>query len=91
MNKRQTIVLWIGIIILVLMGIFPPIHIDISDRFWRGDGPRPWEPGYDFLFTMLPSKISFSKLFIQWFIIAVVTGGLIVTFKDKKSKDDQKR
>ena len=26
MNRRQTIVLWVGIIIFVLMGLFPPLY-----------------------------------------------------------------
>ena len=39
------------------------------------------------------SEIEFSKLFVQWVIVAVITGGFIVTLKDrknKKPKDEQK-
>jgi hypothetical protein len=47
-----------------------------------------------FLFFSLGSTIVFSD-FCFWFIwmfgIALITGGLIVTFKDKKPKDEQKQ
>jgi len=28
---------------------------------------------------------------MQWTLVAVITGGLIISFKDKKSKDEQKQ
>ena len=47
-----------------------------------------------FLFFSLGATIVFSD-FCFWFIwvfgIALITGGLIVTFKDKKTKDEQKQ
>jgi len=28
---------------------------------------------------------------MQWTLVAVITGGLIISFKDKKPKDEQKQ
>ena len=72
MNRKQMICLWIGIAVMVLMGLFPPYR-------WGDDS---------FLFDMEADAIEFAKLFIQWFIVALVTGGLIYTFKNKKPKND---
>jgi len=37
------------------------------------------------------SRPDISRLLIQWAMVAVVTGGLIITFKDKKPKYEQKQ
>jgi hypothetical protein len=60
MNKKQLIVMWIGIGAIVLAGFQEMAH-------YKG-----------------------GSTFILWtFLIALVTGGLIVTFKDKKPKDEK--
>lgn len=82
MNKKQKIVLCIGIVVIVLMGLFPPSNTSMSYLF-RLEGPGS---EYSFLLVMSPSDIGFGKLFIQWVIVAVITGGFIVTLKDKKTK-----
>ena len=33
-------------------------------------------------------KIDFSRLSLQFFVVVVITGGLIYTFRDKKGKND---
>jgi hypothetical protein len=83
MNRKQIICLWIGIIIIVLMGIFPPWSA------YKGDGEcyllhkfilfQPAEKN-------IPARIDTGHLFVQWIMVAVVTGGLIFTFRDKKEK-----
>ena len=55
---------------------------------------KPAHYGYTFLFIAKASEIGFDKLFLQWAVAAVVTGGLIYAFKDKKDqkpKDEQKK
>ena len=101
MNDRQKICLWLGIAVIVLMGIFPP-----TPRGWyyralyggirRENGEPPivdhiFHCGYTFLFTAKESEISLNKLIIQWGIVGAVTFGLIYTFRDKKAKDEQKQ
>ena len=87
MNKKQKICLWIGIAIIVLMSLFPPwfyTHARITEVQTNA--------GYHFLLIPpLPYdkvgsgiRLDTSRLFVQWVVIAIITSGLIVTFKDKK-------
>jgi len=62
MSKTQLKVLWAGIGIFVLMGLFPP-----TTR------------GYHFVLNRF--DISFSRLCIQWAIVAAVTTGFIYSLK----------
>ena len=90
MNWKQKICLWIGIGIFVLMGMFPPLitgHYQ-PDAYWSADMSL-WERrfnsfGYERFWMLKEPEIGFSKLLIQWSIVVVITGGLIVTLKDKK-------
>lgn len=83
MNTKRKIVLWIGIAIIVVMGIFPP---------WVQRGALSEKSdGYSFIlnepenyaFGWFP-RLDLPRLFIQWLIVAFITAGLIVTVKDKK-------
>ena len=92
MNWKQKICLWVGIAVIVAMGIFPPVYHHTVFSWSNGPTVRP--PKYEFLLTATGSAIEYSKLFVQWAIIAVITGGLIYTFKDKKDEkveDEQKQ
>ena len=85
MNRTHLIILWIGIILIVLMGLFPPWTLILEGSVGT--------LGYAFILSR-PRKIcniNTSLLFAQWIMVAVVTGGLIITFKDKKPKDEQKQ
>ena len=85
MNKKQLIVMWIGIIAIVLMGLVPPWFfkpykintraVDHSESFYKFITPRP-------LKGKLLADIDFSLLCVQWVIVAAITGGLVVTFAD---------
>jgi len=68
MSTTQLKVLWIGIAIFVLMGLFPPLEY----------------PRYDIIpygFILSRRDMSLSRLFIQWIIVAILTGGLIYSLK----------
>ena len=90
MNKKQLITMWVGIIVLVLMSIFPP---------WTGEVTR--ESGtqthlstiYVFIFNFPDEDslyhIDIAKLLIQYSIIGLITFGLIITFKNTKLKNEQ--
>jgi hypothetical protein len=80
--------MWIGISIVALMGICPPwVETQASYR-----GPVSEEPlGYSLL--VCPPKsdggwsgvgIDVVRLTLQWFVVALITGGAIVTKADKK-------
>jgi len=79
MNKNQKVILWIGIAVFLLLGLFPPN----TSHFGFGA----------LLFELSDRTISYRKLLVGWTIVAVLTGGLIYTLKDqkyKKTKDEQK-
>ena len=79
MNRKQIIVLWIGIAAIVFMGIVPPWVVSIQGAIEQR--------GYGFI-LIPPEKychINTSRLYVQWIMVAVATGGFIVTFKDKKN------
>jgi len=119
MNKKQKIWIWVGITIIVLMGLFPPwvvkqvipkgdwniitlrkyIFILKAPYFHYKALPPPppkSHPKYAEAYMGIEpefnhaEQIDITRLLIQWFIVALITGGLIVTFKDKKLKDEQK-
>ena len=81
MNKNQKIVLCIGIIVFVLIGLFPDIG------FYRAR----WSNAPDSLEWRMPeivfedNSINVTRLVIYWTITAVVTGGVIILLKDKKT------
>lgn len=102
MNKKQLICLWSGIIVIVMMGIFPPWFLPLN--VGRLQSRR--DVGYKFILTPVEievppavdtspvvASIDITRLCVQWVIVTVITGGFIVTFRDKKDrklKDKQK-
>lgn len=94
MNRRQKIVLWIGIAVIVVMGVFPPWLYTTT-----GNGLNSKKnAGYSCILFPPPPKgvglrygisLDVSRLCVQWAIVVVITAGLIVAFKD--NKDEQKQ
>jgi hypothetical protein len=83
MSDREKKILWIGLAIACLMGLWPPWTYTFI-----GDGIHAEKPaGYAFLFTPpLPEdddlpfgiKLDMLRLFIQWFLTALATTGIMV-------------
>jgi hypothetical protein len=70
MNKKQKISLWVGII----AGI---VAICLNSHSWiRSSGP---DPGYGFQFDV-------PRILLCWAGIVIVTGLLIILFRNKKKK-----
>ena len=86
MNKKQTKILWIGIIVFVLMGLFPPYEVTrIVDQAGKTiEGPIKYE-----FFLSPPCDISFTRLIIQWIIVSVLTAGAIYSTKETSDKNRQ--
>lgn len=84
MNKKQERLLWVGIAIIVLMGIFPPVMLSETD------GGGYCGEGNGFIFNISDVRVDAPQLFVQWVMVAVVTGGLFVTFKDRKKIEKEK-
>jgi hypothetical protein len=72
MNRKQIKCLWIGIVVFIIMGLFPPFR-------WTSGGFL----GYRFLLYPL-GHIDISRLFVQWVIVAAITGGLLLTLQERK-------
>jgi len=77
MNRKQIKCLWIGIGIFVIMGLFPP-RITSEPTFVEPGG-RSWSLEYSFLLRQF-DDIDILRLSIQWIIVAVITGGMFLTF-----------
>ncbi|MBI4539488.1 MAG: hypothetical protein HY704_08270 [Gemmatimonadetes bacterium] len=78
MNKKQKIALWVGITLVALMGLVPPWKVMRP----RGGGAYLMQSlGYAPLFSQ-HGQIDFGRLFVQWAVVAVVTGGLVLTFSE---------
>lgn len=77
MNKKQLVVMWIGIVLMVLLWWYAPKEI------------MPYKAGsYERETTY--NLVQPAKLFANWILVGFVTGGLIITFKGKKTEDEQK-
>jgi len=98
MNKKQTVCLCLGIIVFVLMGLFPPwMMISPIGDYVKNVYSfilNPVKAGYysDVRDELLwESRIDASRLFVQWATVAVITGGLIYTFKDKPKNNEKEK
>ncbi len=89
MNLKQKIILLLGIIVIVLMGIYPPWC------FYNNATGRKI-PGFGYAFFATPptpslwdkskgrSDIDYTRLTFQWAMVAIATSGFLLMLKDKK-------
>lgn len=95
LNNKQTIALWIGVAAVVILGLYPPWTNDHPARGKKFIGysaifsPAAKEfPGYGGQYHTTANSIDVTILLVEWVIIAVITGGLIVTLSiNDKGKD----
>lgn len=90
MNRKQQICLWAGIIVFVLMGVFPSWY-----------HTRETATQYRYSFLLAPPSGSYTpdgqwrarptlgfqldtrRLYVPWIMVAVVTGGFMLTFHQR--------
>lgn len=98
MNLKQKIVLLIGIIVIVLMGIYPPWYfydnktgknIRVSGYAFFANPPIPHKLSLDsrtegFYRERVSTNVDYTRLAFQWTMIVIVTSGFILMLKDKK-------
>ena len=70
MNRKQRACVTAGFVLLVLSLLFPPTH-----------SYRSFLVRYSFLFTAQGS-MDFARLFAEWLLIALVTGGTFYTVRE---------
>ena len=83
MNRKQKICLWIGIAVIVLMGLFPPVSIFEAGRYAYRDIE------YRFLLNTGGGLVALSNLLLQWAVVAVITGGLIIPLQTKRTRSQK--
>ncbi len=92
MNAKQKAFLWLGIIAFVLMGIFPPwfypINIEgLKSRTnvdYKSILSPPEAIGENKYEGLIGASIDFSRLAVQWVMVAVITGGFVVSLKNSR-------
>jgi len=120
LNKKQRTAILIGVIVIVIMGLFPPWSIKAiipSDSIapsitktlenrhsWINTPPKKSKKyfyyGYSFGISGEPStfkkrqneimnfsyEINVKQLIIQWFLVCVLTGGIVIFLGKPKDK-----
>ena len=83
MNRKQQVVLWVGIAAFVLMGFFPPWHLSFQGIVVAD--------GYHFFTYHGPGRvIDMRRLAVQWAVLVAVVGGLLVAFRGSARRTEQK-
>ncbi|MCK4820477.1 hypothetical protein KA005_32230, partial [bacterium] len=86
LNEYQKKAIWVGAVIILLMGLFPPWTYTFKSASVYSEKPT----GYAFLFWPPPPekssylhgvRLDFNRLFLQWFMVAGACVGLLLWLK----------
>ena len=95
MNRKQEYCLLLGIIAVIVMGIYPPwlfndvlfgaqVHYDEGYNWlWAYPPSFPWGA------FLNPVEVNLIRLCSQCAVVAVIMGALIVTLKKKRNGEEQ--
>ena len=89
MNRKQKVCLWVGVAVIVLIGLFPPSKLACP----RFKGPWLWWEKamilvlHNSIYNLRMQYVKLLNLFAEWSIVALAAGGLIYTCRDKKIED----
>lgn len=91
MNKNQKIVIMIGLIVIVLMGVVPPWVYTFSlqgsrSKYSAGYSPIVSPPPRQADHPAYGVSLDISRLLMQWALVGMVAGGLVLIFKEKDQK-----
>lgn len=86
MKRKQEIVLCVGIAIVVLMTMFPPVFYETHTLDDILAGYKRGQIHYCFLFTDRPKMFSYSRWCLQSAIVLFATAGLMAILKDKQDR-----
>ena len=92
MNRKQEMILWIGLIVIQLMVVFPPVvrlqgvseGVDVPPESSTATG---WTQNYGVI-TRDYKNIRCGMLAAQLIIVAAVIGAFIYTLREKERKED---
>lgn len=83
MNKKQTVVMWVAILVIVVMCLYPPwAEVDRVKTLGWSLIWLPHKTSSGYVHTL--AEIDFQRLYLQFAIVVLITGGLIVTLRTKK-------
>lgn len=86
MNMKQKKVIWIGLIIFILMGLFPP-WVSHYERFASQTGTTLYKAD-SYGFILFPPSYSawvdLSRLIPQWLMLSVLTAWIVYLKRDQK-------
>lgn len=92
MNRKQEIILWVGLIVIQLMIVFPPVgRSDVFSENTDGTLGRSYVTGLTQHYGVIIhdyKNINFVMLAAQLLIVAAVTGGFIYTLRTTKQQED---
>ena len=81
LNKKQRRAIWIGTFLIVLMGLIPPLTYDRRCA-------TNYRPSYGPIFNLPEcARLDLSRLLIQWFLVVVVIGAVLMTTKNHVMDD----
>ena len=98
MNTKQRRVILLGFVVILLMGMFPPITVTVrASREWTLDT----HAGYGVLFLANPTvgnggpeavgfRANTSLLLCQWFLVSAVTGIIVMYSGDRRQTSTDK-
>lgn len=92
MNRKQEIILWVGLIVIQLMIVFPPVG-RLQGGAENVEGPPEssiatgWTQSYGVI-TRDYKNIRFVMLAAQLIIVAAVTGGFIYAYRITGQEED---
>ena len=92
MNRKQEIILWVGLIVIQLMIVFPPVGRLQGGADNVEDPPDSsvvtgWTRSYGVI-TRDYKNIRFVMLAVQLIIVAVVTGGFFYAYRITGQQED---
>lgn len=87
-SKRQLTAIWVGLGVIVLMGLCPPWRETVWTQYFHSKSPAGYAP----IFWPPASggrsegiELDVERLLLQWAVVAMVTGG-VVAFFGRKSR-----
>jgi len=92
-TKAQRSIFWSGLALFILLGLFPPwrekvpdgIAMALTNSFISAPpDPRPF-PGSSYI-PRVTVEVDVARLLIEWMIISVLTGGIIVGLGSKQKE-----
>jgi len=96
LNKNQRVIITIGVVVFVLMGLFPPwtsVHksysAEPSGYCFIGSPPRPYKYNNAGLIRTYKIKIDTTRLLIQWIVIIVASSGGVLIKGGRKDENVQ--